>query len=279
MATVNIRDAYDLLQQVLRQQDLQRQGVGFDSSADGAPGYAGSNDDSGRGGLLGRLAALQAEQSQYQPGGGNGGPTPSQPRDPNFRQVSRAAIGSRPQGETGGFNRREDRRNLYFPVAHVASPDVVPESNQGSEDFGARSEGQSPVIAGFPRIGGAIPMPPMGPGTLRPIPVPQLPEWWRATQELLKLYSRMRRGGGGGNRRKNDDAYCYEREQAEKQRCFENAEDYPHWDYESACRDRASIRRDMCVRNEGRPDPMEPGEWGRRDEEIYDRDFMREPRR
>jgi hypothetical protein len=63
MSVLNFRNAYE-----------------FDPEA-----YSGQ----GAGGLLGRLLALQTEQSRFQPFAGNGGRPSSLPSDPNFRQLAR----------------------------------------------------------------------------------------------------------------------------------------------------------------------------------------------
>jgi len=55
-----------------------------------APEATPNGPSSPQGGLLGRLLALQAEQSRYQPIPESSGQPPSQARNPNFRQLSRA---------------------------------------------------------------------------------------------------------------------------------------------------------------------------------------------
>lgn len=62
---------------------------------------------------------------------------------------------------------------------------------------------------------------------------------------------------------KEGDDYCYEREAREKARCRKRD---PSFLFD--CLQRAAIRRDLCVRNGGKPRPGEPGEWSGGDEEI-----------
>jgi len=82
-------------------------------------------------------------------------------------------------------------------------------------------------------------------------------------------------GGGGGrrNRRDDDDSQCYERENQELANCNKRLQEYPHWDFFDACKQRASIRRDLCVRNKGNLNHEGPKEWGPDsegdDEEIW----------
>ena len=87
MATPNSSSAYDLLRRAIEQQRAQQQGDDWNSPSrvpDQTP-----DSDQGPQGLLGRLRALLAEQSQYQPVAGTDGSAPAQPLDPNFRQLSR----------------------------------------------------------------------------------------------------------------------------------------------------------------------------------------------
>jgi hypothetical protein len=110
MRTINFRDAYEfdpesyaeggglpgLLRRVMQQQSVQQQGADFGSAPNNSPEYDPDSFGSPQGGLLGRLRALQAEQSQYQPvpGASERGLPP--PQDPNFRQLSRLPNGAPP---------------------------------------------------------------------------------------------------------------------------------------------------------------------------------------
>ena len=58
----------------------------------------------------------------------------------------------------------------------------------------------------------------------------------------------------------DDGDFCYRREKAERARC-NKWETYKDWGAVSGCLQRASIRRDMCIRNGGKPHPDEPPEW------------------
>ncbi len=158
-------------------------------------------DAGGGGGLLGRWLALQAEQSRYQPTPANSGQARSAPQNPNFRQVSRAPIVTRPQGAIDPLTRPDDQSSQsYSPFGGGLPADVQRISDPGPAESGAHNDPQAPVIAGFPWIGRAKPVLPIGPGTSLTIPRPQLSEWWRTAQELLRLYGQMRYGRvGGGN--------------------------------------------------------------------------------
>jgi hypothetical protein len=65
---------------------VQEQGAELGPSPSAGPEY---NSDNPQGGSLGRLLALHAEQSQYQPFPENSGSSPFASPNPDFRQVSR----------------------------------------------------------------------------------------------------------------------------------------------------------------------------------------------
>ena len=77
-------------------------------------------------------------------------------------------------------------------------------------------------------------------------------------QELRKQYQ-----GETGKNDDEDDA-CYRRWETEDARCGRRA---PMW--QDGCRKRAEYRRRLCIRNGGIPDPEEPPEWSKADEEIW----------
>jgi hypothetical protein len=261
-----------LLQAVMQQSQAQ---PGADSSS--TPNDANSYG-SPHGGLLGRLAALQAEQNLYQPFAGSDGQTPPGPRDPNFRQVSRAPIAIWPQGAMGSSSRGDDQSSAAGGASQNPMQSAAPVSDGLSGAYGDKSA--SPSIAGSPTMktaqlilpGRGIPVPPVMPVPLPPIPVPAIPDWWRDAWKILQLYPRISSGGGGG--RRNDREDCIDRHEAEEDRCYARKQDYADWDFLSACRERAANRRNMCSQNGGQPDPSEPSEWGLADEEIW-RNFRR----
>jgi hypothetical protein len=88
-----------LLGMLLRgmQQGQAQPGADSSSVAVGTDG-----NGSPQGGLLDRLLALQAQQSRSF-GENNALPAPSEPPDPNFRQVSRARISVGPQRAIGSY--------------------------------------------------------------------------------------------------------------------------------------------------------------------------------
>lgn len=60
----------------------------------------------------------------------------------------------------------------------------------------------------------------------------------------------------------DDDDFCTKRWNQEYDRCDTipyTTKNAANW--RRACRERASIRRDLCIRNGGVPDPFEPREW------------------
>ena len=119
--------------------------------------------------------------------------------------------------------------------------------------------------------GDALPLP--------PIPMPPMPDWLKVAGAIWRLYSKaMSDAGGRGNKdsddndnednkddkdKKNDTEYCYEREADETKRCWDRKEDYVYPDFlYNGCLVRAKDRRNLCVKNGGKPNPDEPPEWG-----------------
>jgi len=90
-----------LLGMLLRGMQQNRDQPGVDSrlASNGASDVDLDSYSNPQGGMLGRLAALQPQQSPSQPLMGSNGLAPSDPRNPNFRQLSRAPIAVRPQYE------------------------------------------------------------------------------------------------------------------------------------------------------------------------------------
>lgn len=169
---------------------------------------ASSANDSGTppGGLLGRWLELQAAQEQPRSIGEDRELMPSAPATPNFRLV-RISPPVQPHGAVGASNRPS-----YSTLGDGNQPDVLPTSHWGSGESGADAGRPAPVIAGFSRIGRAVPMPPMGPGTLPKIP---MPEWWSAIRKLLQLYPKMSSGLGGGG----GDEGCKEERREAREIC------------------------------------------------------------
>jgi hypothetical protein len=79
------------------QRGQRQSGVDSGAAPNDAPAVDSDSDSGPQGGLLGRLAAPQAEQAPYQPLAGSSGQTPSEPRDPNFRRLSGTPVVVRPQ--------------------------------------------------------------------------------------------------------------------------------------------------------------------------------------
>jgi hypothetical protein len=75
-----------MLWRAMQGQGVLQPGVGAGSIPTGGPGYGSGDDDSPQGGLLGRLLALHAEQSQYQPSPAGNGQSPFAPQSPNPSQ-------------------------------------------------------------------------------------------------------------------------------------------------------------------------------------------------
>ena len=95
MAAPNSLSAYDLLRRAIEQQRAQQPGVDWNSPS--LVSEQNPDGDQAPQGLLGRLRALLAEQSQYQPVAGVDEYASARLSDPNFRQLSRAPTASQPQ--------------------------------------------------------------------------------------------------------------------------------------------------------------------------------------
>jgi hypothetical protein len=225
-----------LIQQIIQQQGLD-QGAASES---GANAISDRNPDSAvrpSGGVLGPVLAMQAGQYQT-PMGASSRPASSPLSDPNFGHASQAL------GQNTG----------------PSWPTTAPQQQLVPAQWGG---GVLPRPVPIPPIG---PMPPGVPLPPIPIPKPAIPDAWRALWAILQIYpsamSRLRRGGG-------DREDCYERESTETARCWANKEDYAHPDYLWGCIQRAKDRRNLCVKNGGKPNPSEPPEWGPADEETW----------
>jgi hypothetical protein len=224
-----------LIQQVIQQQGLA-QGVG--SGSDASATSNGNPDNGARpsGGVLGPILPTQADHYQTPLGASDGETSPSLSQ-PDLMQPSRA----------GGRG------------AGASWPTTAPQAKLVPVQWG----GVLPRPLPFPPV---APVPPGAPVPPISIPKPAIPDAWRALWAILQIYPRAMSGlqGGGGDR---ED--CHEREAKEVGRCWARKEDYAHPDYLWGCIRRSEHRRDLCVRNGGKPNPAEPPEWGVADEETW----------
>jgi hypothetical protein len=223
-----------LMQEAMAQQALQQHGPGF-GSAPNAVGQqnSGAYGDAPPGGLLGRLLALQASQPQQPPVGGGDGQTPPAAPDPNFRQLSRR-INIRPLGSPGSSDRPDDQSSpSYYPSADgtsLATP--PPPAGQDAGSFGGYGSTPAPMriadasmmlpsAQGVRGIGIPVPIPSKDPGQIPQIPMPNIPDWWKAIGALLQLYPRITSGLGGGGGENNDDDDCKEEIRKSRQTCVD----------------------------------------------------------
>ena len=219
MATPNTLNAYQLLRRAMEQQSAQQQGD--DGNSPSLVPEQSPDGDQAPQGLLGRLRALLAEQGQYQPVGGTDGSMSAQPLDPNFRQLSRAPVASRPQVAGDPANRSAVQFGRTYASDGGGDPSLDSQIATGRsatppQTIGGLLGASAPswMIAPPPitparvgwRIGGVpvpLPWPPSSPPPR--IPVPSVPEWWKVAGELLQVYPRVFSGlaAGGG-----DDEEC-----------------------------------------------------------------------
>lgn len=213
----------------------------------------------GGGQYLGASASQEIASRRREPPRANGSKSPTAPVDPNFRQLTRV---SSSQNRYGLGN---DGMTSNAPEDPLRSSEGRP-LDKHSEEPSAASARLGPVEAGLGRVVRPFPFPPFGPTGSKP--KPHLPEWWPTLEELLRIYPMVRYGRvhSGNN---NED--CMERHHKEVSRCYERYRqgEYAHKDFLSACKERASNRRNLCVGNGGKPRPDEPKEWGLQDEEVY----------
>lgn len=265
MDGASLRDAFELLRRA-----RQQQGVDPDVTPAAAPEAASDSYRTPQDGLLGRLLALHAGQAGYQPSLGNSGSPPLATSDPNFRQLARRPI-SQIQGADGPSDQPSSRSRPSDSPSDgnpLGSPNPSP---QGAGAIGAYGDRALPprmmttAQLALPGIG--LPIPPPVPVPVPPIPMPAIPESWKTAWKFLQFYPRIISGMRGGGNDGEDD--CYERAAKEGGRCWARNDDYAHRDFLHGCLERAVHRRNLCVSNGGRPDPMEPPEWGLADEEIW----------
>jgi len=83
------------------------------------------------------------------------------------------------------------------------------------------------------------------------------------TKGLQGLFNFLRSRSGNDTSGGGDDGECYRRWNGEDNRCYSR---HPKW--WAGCKERAERRRDLCIRNGGRPNPYEPAEWSKADEET-----------
>jgi hypothetical protein len=234
-----------------------------------------------------RSDAFEQDSSSSQPdwspaptgvGGGILAPfeRPTGPRSPDLPGLTPASVqGAQPgyfspvspsrEGSITPFSRPETAFG-FRSAAAAPQPYLDPSYS----DYEAPSAPTGQMQSNAVRLAGATRALPGFPPLIPPEAVPGTPEWAdEFVRGLRGLINFFKSSGGRRGRRKDDDDYCYERYLAEMARCAERKDDYAHADFRPACEDRATTRRDMCVRNGGRPDPREPREWGPEDEEIW----------
>ena len=235
MGALDFRNAYEfdpetypgegglpgMLRAFMQRQD-QREGANFAPTLQDASANGQDRNDIPPGGLLGRLLALQAEQSGNQliP---DGEQPPSAPRDPNFRRLARVVNDAWPPDAGGSSN--FPPRPLYSPVGD-APPGAPPQDAGTVGSYGNKPVGlwtaPPPAVTtarvGWRGIGIPLPgpMPPGGPGVLPQIPMPAIPDSWKATWAMLQLYPRILAGIAGGE---DDGSDCKEERRNAREVC------------------------------------------------------------
>src|SRR5260221_2817087 len=104
MATPNLRGAYELRRRAMQRSAPQEQGVDFGSMQNAPPEDSSDSYGSPKGGLLGRLLSLQAEQGQYQSLAGSSRQTPTDWQTGDAGQPPRARLVVRPHRAPGAYD-------------------------------------------------------------------------------------------------------------------------------------------------------------------------------
>lgn len=115
MATPNILETYELLRRAMQQNYLGQQGAGYCPMPNSGPGYNSGGYNSPQGGLLGRLLALQGQQSPDEPIAGNGA-APSVPPELNFRLVRRSPVANRADDGAAAPTQSEGQPSESIPA-------------------------------------------------------------------------------------------------------------------------------------------------------------------
>jgi len=156
------------------------------------------------------------------------------------------------------------------------SPDLTRPNNPQSAvlnsssplDFNSQPATQSDPKGLLTPVGFRLPMPWPMPWP-SPAPSPGAPgappagfeEWNKHAQEAAKGFFNFLRGraGSGGGKRSDENDYCYQRYERE----LDNCKQFQGFgaDIWRGCKDRATIRWDLCNRNGGKPSLNEPPEY------------------
>jgi hypothetical protein len=198
----------ELLRQAMLQQILQQQGGGSGPAPNAAP--AQSLENGNPKGLIGRILELQAQRPG--PFDDDAGQPQDPPRDTNFLQPSSAKAALRAPGSIHLSSRFEQPSNpTYSTPGDGAARGDSPLAAQGAGSFTNRDAQQAPTrvadasmnMTPFAWRGTGIPipvpLPSTGAGTVPEIPMPRIPDWWRAVGAYLQLYRDVRRSWSGGD--------------------------------------------------------------------------------
>lgn len=208
-----------LLQAAMQQRQMQP-GADYGSASNGSNGYGRS-----QGGLLARLAALQAEQSPYQSFALSNAPVPTAQPDPNFRQLVRVTPAARSAVDPSDRSNGQLRPSYVSFQGGDASgngpadagpqyPMQGPRSGRDSlSDYGDRPapsfDGSAPtklaqIVIPGPRglpLPWPVATPEYGSEPKPSVPLPHIPDWWRDAVKVLQGYARSfsPNGGWGGD--------------------------------------------------------------------------------
>ena len=183
------------------------------------------------GALLGALAAFGAAHVLQQHfAGSSADPTPD-PTDPNFRALTRRP--SSPPAINGDQPLTADSAEVAAqPTSSDTAAGVTednPTANFAGE--GLEAKAHNPNAQKVVTIRGA----PSVVSEDSPVPHPD-----------------------------DDDDDCMRRKNKETKACYTRQKRNPDWDYVNECRDRATVRWDLCNRGKNLDNKIKP--WGRRDE-------------
>jgi hypothetical protein len=157
------------------------------------------------------------------------------------------------------------RLSASYSTSRSGLPQPQPQTGYGGSD--AAQPGGRTVPSAFSQPPpSTLVVPVSGQPTTRPgwIPLGPGSGWEPWADQFIKgmqgLINQFRSRSGAGAPRGGDGEVCDDRWEREDARCkkFLPWKDKRHF---GACKERASERRNRCVRNGGRPDPEEPAEY------------------
>lgn len=159
-------------------------------------GYFDPEQFGNSGGLLGRLLSLQQMQGQYQPSADNLDQAPSVPQTPLLQPLPWQNLPGYGQPQSAPQPAALDLHSQYQalrPVlgdrnAMLATVNPSVGKTLIAQALANQQSGNTADVVSAGNRGTGITVPPMGPVPPPPIPMPAIPDWWKAAGTILQLY-------------------------------------------------------------------------------------------